>query len=152
MKITKESLLKIICAADEVISALAGTNDEVHKDDNDKMIGLWDDLNDRYAPPEVVRELARMALGAMDSEPVAEIRAYYPLGIDGGKQKLVQVTGELPDFGAQLYAIPQPEPVREQVRREHAEWSQATFDNVGPVDPLKHHSKEVLEAQTNPIT
>lgn len=89
MKITKESLLKIICAADEVISALADTNDEVHKDDNDKMIGLWDDLNDRYAPPEVVRELARMALGAMDSEPVAEIRAYYPLGIDGGKQKLV---------------------------------------------------------------
>ncbi|HEJ7643568.1 TPA: hypothetical protein SMH32_002598 [Klebsiella oxytoca] len=89
MKITKESLLKIICAADEVISALADTNDEVHKDDNDKMIGLWDDLNDRYAPPEVVRELARMALGAMDSEPVAEIRAYYPLGIDGGKQKLI---------------------------------------------------------------
>ncbi len=68
---------------------MADTNDEVHKDDNDKMIGLWDDLNDRYAPPEVVRELARMALGAMDSEPVAEIRAYYPLGIDGGKQKLV---------------------------------------------------------------
>lgn len=70
MKMTKESLLKIISAADEVISALAGTNNEVHKDDNDKMIRLWDDLNDRYAPPEVVRELARMALAAMDSEPV----------------------------------------------------------------------------------
>lgn len=55
--------------------------------------------------------LARMALAAMDSEPVAEIRAYYPLGIDGGKQKFVQVTGELPDFGAQLYAIQQPAPV-----------------------------------------
>ena len=71
MKMTKESLLKVIGAVDDVISALAGTNDEVHKDDTDKMVRLWDDLNDQYAPPEVVRELARMALAAMDSEPVA---------------------------------------------------------------------------------
>ncbi|HCB1001077.1 TPA: DUF551 domain-containing protein [Klebsiella variicola subsp. variicola] len=35
------------------------------------MCELWDDLNDRYAPPVVVKELARMALAAMDSEPVA---------------------------------------------------------------------------------
>lgn len=62
-------------------------------------------------PAEEAEELARIALAEMDSEPVAEIRAYYPLGIDGGKQKFVQVTGELPDFGAQLYAIPQPAPV-----------------------------------------
>ncbi|EBM3784766.1 DUF550 domain-containing protein, partial [Salmonella enterica] len=27
---------------------------------------------------------------------------------------------------------------REQIRREHAEWSDATFGNVGPVGPLKH--------------
>ncbi|EIX9361077.1 hypothetical protein DN619_20115 [Klebsiella michiganensis] len=39
------------------------------------------------------KELARMALAAMDSEPVAEIM-YHPLSIDGGKQKFVQVTGE----------------------------------------------------------
>lgn len=68
MKMTKESLLKVIGAADDVISALAGTNDEVHKDDTDKMVRMWDDLNDQYAPPDVVRELARMALAAMDSE------------------------------------------------------------------------------------
>ncbi|HHD7804051.1 TPA: DUF551 domain-containing protein [Klebsiella pneumoniae] len=36
------------------------------------MCELWDDLNDRHAPPVVVRELARMALAAMNSEPVAE--------------------------------------------------------------------------------
>lgn len=71
MKMTKESLLKVIGAADDFISALAGTNDEVHKDDTDKMVRLWDDLNDQYAPPEVVRELARLALATMDSEPVA---------------------------------------------------------------------------------
>ncbi|MBD9990200.1 DUF550 domain-containing protein [Citrobacter freundii] len=35
---------------------------------------------------------------------------------------------------------------REQVRREHAAWSQVTFGDVGPVGPLKHLSKEALEA------
>ncbi|MCZ0063369.1 hypothetical protein [Klebsiella michiganensis] len=60
---------------------------------------------------QIDSQIFKIALAAMDSEPVAEIRAYYPLGIDGGKQKFVQVTGELPDFGAQLYAIPQPAPV-----------------------------------------
>ncbi|HHK9643093.1 TPA: DUF550 domain-containing protein [Escherichia coli] len=39
---------------------------------------------------------------------------------------------------------------REQVRREHAEWSQATFGSVGPVGPLKHLSKEALEAAAEP--
>ncbi|EEQ2974928.1 hypothetical protein GRX39_003944, partial [Escherichia coli] len=53
--ITREQALKIIEAADEVISALAGTNEDVHHG-SDNMLRLWDDLNDRYAPPEVVRE------------------------------------------------------------------------------------------------
>ncbi|EMN1295256.1 Lar family restriction alleviation protein [Citrobacter freundii] len=39
---------------------------------------------------------------------------------------------------------------REQVRREHAAWSQVTFGNVGPVGPLKHLSKEALEAAAEP--
>ncbi|HFJ1916544.1 TPA: dATP/dGTP pyrophosphohydrolase domain-containing protein [Salmonella enterica] len=39
---------------------------------------------------------------------------------------------------------------REQVRREHAEWSDKTFGNVGPVGPLKHLSKEALEAAADP--
>ena len=38
---------------------------------------------------------------------------------------------------------------RETVRREHAEWSQVTFGNVGPVGPLKHLSKEALEAASD---
>lgn len=70
-KLTREETQQIIDAADAVITALAGTNDEVHKDDTDKMVRLWDDLNDLYAPPEVVRVLARIALAAMDSESVA---------------------------------------------------------------------------------
>lgn len=35
---------------------------------------------------------------------------------------------------------------RELVRREHAAWSDETFGDVGPVGPLKHLSKEALEA------
>lgn len=61
--ITREQAQKIIEAADEVITALAGTNEDVHPE-SDNMIRLWDDLNDKYAPPEVVRELARIALAA----------------------------------------------------------------------------------------
>ena len=39
---------------------------------------------------------------------------------------------------------------REQVRREHAAWSLATFGAVGPVGPLKHLSEEALEAAAEP--
>lgn len=67
--ITREQALKIIEAADEVISALAGTNEDVHPG-SDNMLRLWDDLNDRYAPPEVVRELAQIALASLEAEPI----------------------------------------------------------------------------------
>lgn len=66
--ITREQAQKIIEAADEVITALAGTNEDVHHE-SDNMLRLWDDLNDRYAPPEVVRELARIALASLEAEP-----------------------------------------------------------------------------------
>lgn len=39
---------------------------------------------------------------------------------------------------------------RDQVRNEHAEWSQSAFGNVGPIGPLKHLSKEALEAAEQP--
>ncbi|MGK0951981.1 dATP/dGTP pyrophosphohydrolase domain-containing protein [Klebsiella pneumoniae] len=52
--------------------------------------------------------------------------------------------------GDKLYRHEQPSSEREQVRSAHAEWSQATFGNVGPVGPLKHLSKEALEAAAEP--
>ncbi|EIQ5069159.1 hypothetical protein R2917_004460 [Salmonella enterica] len=67
--ITREQAQKIIDAADEVITALAGTNEDVHPE-SDNMLRLWDDLNDRYAPPEVVRELARIALASLEAKPI----------------------------------------------------------------------------------
>ncbi|HGE7220164.1 TPA: hypothetical protein ACQJLZ_004418 [Citrobacter freundii] len=71
--ITREQAQKIIDAADEVITALAGTNEDVHPE-SDNMLRLWDDLNDRYAPPEVVRELARIALATLEAKPVYQYR------------------------------------------------------------------------------
>lgn len=44
----------------------------------------------------------------------------------------------------------EPASERERIRREHAEWSDATFGDVGPVGPLKHLSKEALEAAAEP--
>lgn len=44
----------------------------------------------------------------------------------------------------------EPASERERIRREHAEWSDATFGDVGPVGTLKHLSKEALEAAAEP--
>lgn len=63
--IAKEKLMQVIDAADDVISALAGLNEDVHPSDSGRMVELYDRLNDKVATPEVVRELARMALSSL---------------------------------------------------------------------------------------
>lgn len=40
--------------------------------------------------------------------------------------------------------------LRNLIRQRHAEWSNKTFGDVGPVGPLKHLSKEALEAAAEP--
>ncbi|EMM6704770.1 DUF550 domain-containing protein [Klebsiella pneumoniae] len=92
---------------------------------------------------ESIKMLARMALAAMDGEPVAEVLSNRP-GNDTST-----IDRALP-VGTQLYLHAQPAPERDQVRSEHAEWSQTTFGNVGPIGPLKHLSKEALEAAAEP--
>lgn len=69
----------------------------------------------------------------------------YLFGIDREANKFSDPRRQI-----MLYRHAQPAPERDQVRREHAEWSQATFGNVGPVGPLKHLSKEALEAAAEP--
>lgn len=57
------------------------------------------------------------------------------------------------EFKAMLHGsqpVSDRDELREQVRSEHAEWSDATFGDVGPVGPLKHLSKEALEAAADP--
>lgn len=136
------------------------------------------------------RELARMALAAMDSEPVIVvgddggdalsyrrlIQSFEPgtklyrhaqpakglelagwqfksvngdwLGLIGehGKNQAVREGCEV----REVFAMADGVNDRDHVRRQHAEWSQATFGNVGPVGPLKHLSKEALEAAAEP--
>lgn len=58
-QLTDNQLTKIIESAEAVISALAGTNEDVHPDNSTKMCRLWDSLNDDDAPPEVVLAMAR---------------------------------------------------------------------------------------------
>ncbi len=112
--------------------------------------------------------LFEIALAAMDSEPVA-----WGNGCDktvpaalrflaenerpfGGESRfnaahLYQLAREIELMAeAPLYRHAQPVTERDQVRIAHAEWSQATFGNVGPVGPLKHLSKEALEAAAEP--
>lgn len=151
-----------------------------------------------------IRELARIALAAMDSEPVAEVVSIYGDPEAFGEREIRPLVGiqQMPygtklyrhaqpgkvvdresvaesvtcwscrneveisaigdcdgycpkcdapiDLDEEPYTSPQPAPDREQVRSEHAEWSQATFGNVGPVGPLKHLRREVLEAIAKP--
>lgn len=108
-------------------------------------------FNLRIATLEESQELSRMALAAMDCEPVAWTDEQELRDVDrGGCGYLFTVNPVTPHADERriilLYRHAQPASEREQVRREHAEWSQATFGNVGPVGPLKHLSKEALEA------
>ncbi|EOB9004324.1 DUF550 domain-containing protein [Klebsiella pneumoniae] len=90
-----------------------------------------------------------------DSEPVAWTDEQELRDVDrGGCGYLFTVNPVTPHADERriilLYRHAQPASEREQVRSAHAEWSQATFGNVGPVGPLKHLSKEALEAAEQP--
>lgn len=40
--------------------------------------------------------------------------------------------------------------LRNLIRQRHAEWSQKTFGNVGPIGSLKHQAREAIEAADAP--
>lgn len=154
-------------------------------------------FNLRIATLEESQELARMALAAMNNEPVAwtwHYREQWHVTNDERRAEFVAKDGDVdvlplyryaqPAKGLELagwqfksvngdwlglidehgknqavrdgyevrevFAMADGVNDRDQVRREHAEWSQATFGNVGPVGPLKHLSKEALEAAEQP--
>ncbi len=102
-------------------------------------------------PAEEAEELACLALAAMDSEPVAwtwHYREQWHVTNDKCRAEFVAKDGDVAVLP--LYRHAQPAPERDQIRIAHTEWSQATFGNVGPVGPLKHLSKEALEAAAEP--
>lgn len=65
-------------------------------------------------------------------------------GCRAAMQQPVSNRDELPEETGSLLQL------RNLIRQRHAEWSQATFGDVGPVGPLKHLSKEALEAAAEP--
>lgn len=102
-------------------------------------------------------ELQERRKAEKDSEPVAgeaRFKEEHPRWTPCTAEHVSMVLAnpeDWPNYEARyLYAAPQLSPERDQVRREHADWSQATFGNVGPVGPLKHLSKEALEAAAEP--
>ncbi|HBR2542586.1 TPA: DUF550 domain-containing protein [Klebsiella pneumoniae] len=99
---------------------------------------------------EEIELMARMALAAMDSEPVAyaDPRAFE--NFESGSARREWMWKNPGEDLVPLYRHAQPASERDQVCIAHAEWSQATFGNVGPVGPLKHLSKEALEAAEQP--
>ncbi|HAW2692826.1 TPA: hypothetical protein JLU44_003149 [Escherichia coli] len=106
--ITREQAQKIIEAADEVISALAGTNEDVHPG-SDNMLRLWDDLNDRYAPPEVVRGLARIALASLEAKPIGAFHIAEQQ-VDGTSDYIKDGEWPIDNGTIEVYAAP-PAPV-----------------------------------------
>ncbi|WP_139775357.1 dATP/dGTP pyrophosphohydrolase domain-containing protein, partial [Salmonella enterica] len=86
---------------------------------------------------ENLRELARIALASLTAEPVLyaaeETLAYANMG----EIHLTCLSEPMGDAVIPLYTAP-PASERERIRREHAEWSDKTFGDVGPVGPLKH--------------
>lgn len=102
-------------------------------------------------PAEEAEELARMALAAMDGEPVAYTDGRNLGYIDRGRETAYLWGKQNTEVGdIALFRHAQPAPDRQQIRNEHADWSQSTFGNVGPIGPLKHLSKEALEAAADP--
>lgn len=83
-------------------------------------------------------------------QPVADSEPVIVVGDDGGDALSYRRLIQSFEPGTKLYRHAQPASEREQVRSAHAEWSRATFGNVGPVGPLKHLSKEALEAAEQP--
>ncbi|MDS1018146.1 DUF550 domain-containing protein [Klebsiella quasipneumoniae] len=105
--------------------------------------------------PDEVLALTGALLASMDTEPVGWTDEQELRDVDrGGCGYLFTVNPVTPHADERriilLYRHAQPAPERDQVRSAHAEWSQATFGNVGPVGPLKHLSKEALEAAAEP--
>lgn len=104
---TKEQLTRIIESADDVLQALAGTHEEIHPDSK-KMIEAWDYLNDRAAPPEVVRDMARQLLAGMEQEPVADVVAWS----SPTEERTCDIRWRRHDVEpGPLYAAPSSEPV-----------------------------------------
>lgn len=51
-------------------------------------------------------EMARRLLASEAQEPVAEVKSWWPLGVDGGEQRMFNPIGNVLPIGTKLYAAP----------------------------------------------
>lgn len=112
---------------------------------NEKMAAIWKRNGRNVQPLYSTAHGSADAVGMVVSEG-RQPSAHNP---DSRIFEVLVESGYEPVPGDKLYAAP-PASEREQIRREHAEWSDKTFGDVGPVGPLKHLSKEALEAAADP--
>lgn len=146
----------------------------ITKEQLTEWVSQLDSDGDCDATDHQLAALIRQSLVAMDSEPMHEATSRHieeaianmesendmvvvPRGLLGAASGAIRHPRHV--AGVTLGALrhycfrrepARPAPERDQVRSDHAEWSQATFGNVGPVGPLKHLSKEALEAAAEP--
>ncbi|EPC5167361.1 DUF550 domain-containing protein [Salmonella enterica] len=114
---------------------------------------------ERYPDLDVARievEIFKIALAALTAEPVAwtdaeELRDLRTVGFcEMFAVEPVSVSKDADTYRVIPLYTDSPVSERERIRHEHAEWSDATFGNVGPIGPLKHLSKEALETAAEP--
>lgn len=103
-----------------------------------------------YDDPIDLAKAIRKGPDMPPAQPVADSEPVIVVGDDGGDALSYRRLIQSFEPGTKLYRHAQPAPDREQIRNDHAEWSQSTFGNVGPIGPLKHLSKEALEAAADP--
>ncbi len=96
----------------------------------------------------VIRELLQHRGFAKNNRPVVYTSRTELQCEDGFGEIWPEPILDGSDIALYLYASPSPE--RDQIRRDHAEWSQDTFGDVGPTGPLKHLSLEALETAEAP--
>jgi hypothetical protein len=140
---------------------VAWTDEEELRDANVAGIGYLfgiDQEANKFADPRRQVMLYRHARPAPDSAAQAELKRLAVI-LHGSETDLNLLTVTAQSLIDRCKAtarerddlhVLQLTPEREQVRREHAEWSDVTFGDVGPVGPLKHLSKEALEAAAEP--
>ncbi|ECJ1503111.1 DUF550 domain-containing protein [Salmonella enterica subsp. enterica serovar Orion] len=139
--ITKERLTKILIETMALIKERSSRTGDSS--------GISTEVN-----AELFAEVTHIALASLEAKPVAwtdaeelrdlrtvgfcEMFAVEPVSKDADMYRFIP-----------LYTD-SPLSERERIRREHAEWSDATFGDVGPIGPLKHLSKEALETAAEP--
>ena len=164
-KAAKAKLLAYEQAAKNPVAWVVG-DEEIADFKNGREVCVMRDCDDEhldylplYAAPVLPKQPeSEIPFGDVEQMEVTDDMVYaFHNRLSDGSLTSDEFTDIKQGLCAALMNIPRPaQPVipeqteREQIRREHAVWSDATFGNVGPVGPLKHLSKEALEAAAAP--